>query len=55
MKTFRFKTPITSAEETERFVIIEDRDLRVLVECINYKNHAIQPTFVYLKSDLIEA
>jgi hypothetical protein len=56
MKTLKFRDPQPS-EENDRFVVIEDRDTRVLVADATgrFDHYAIRPTFVYLKSDLIDA
>lgn len=37
----------------ERFKVIEDREDRVLLRSITYHFGYIEPTFVYLKEDLL--
>lgn len=46
----RFANPLTTAEQSERFVVLEMRGDRVLVEFVC--TMTIRPTFVYLLSDL---
>lgn len=52
-QTVRFAVPKSPDEETERFVILELRGDRVLVEFIC--DMRIKPTHVYLIADLVEA
>lgn len=47
----KFRNPEPN-EIGERFEVIEDRDDRVLVRSITYHFGIIEPTFVYLKTDL---
>jgi hypothetical protein len=49
-KTVKFVTPATAEEAEERFIVLELRGDRVLVEFIC--DLAIRPTFVYLIQDL---
>ena len=46
----RFANPLTTAEQSERFVVLEMRGDRVLVEFVCPMT--IRPTFVYLLSDI---
>lgn len=47
----KFLEPLTPEEENERFVLIETRGDRVLVELVC--DMAIRPQFVYLTADLV--
>jgi len=51
--TVKFSQPQTPEETRERFIVLEDRGDRVLVEAVC--DMAIRPTFVYLKNELTEA
>lgn len=52
---FRFKTEMEPGDADQRFVVVEDRGDRVLVEETTlFGSWAIKPQFVYLKSDLEE-
>lgn len=51
--TVKFTNPATPGEALERFVVLENRGPRVLVEFICTMR--IRPTFVYLVSDLTVA
>lgn len=50
----KFKDPMFADEEIVRFELIENRGDRVLVKMLN-SGMDIEPTFVYLSADLIEA
>jgi hypothetical protein len=49
----KFVSPHTQDETTERFVILEHRGPRVLVEAVC--DMKMKPAFVYLAKDLIKA
>ena len=49
----KFAAPLTADEATERFVVVELRGERVLVEFIC--DMPIRPTFVYIAADLVAA
>lgn len=51
--TVKFLAPLTEEEAAERFVIVEDRGSRVLVEAVC--DMRIRPTFVYRVEELIRA
>ncbi len=50
----RFARPVDAEEGALRFVVVEDRDDRVLVSCPAQWSqfHRIAPTFCYAKSDI---
>jgi hypothetical protein len=52
-QTVRFAAPESPDEEAERFIVLELRGDRVLVEFIC--NMRIKPTHVYLVADLVQA
>lgn len=52
-QTVRFREPLTDDEREERFIVIELRGERVLVEFICDMN--IKPHHVYLMADLTPA
>ena len=47
----KFIEPMTQKEKDERFILIESRGDRVLVELVC--DMAIRPQFVYLTADLV--
>jgi hypothetical protein len=51
----KFKNPVNEQKASERYVLIEDRDSRVLVteQKIFNTSMFIKPTIVFLKSDMI--
>jgi hypothetical protein len=49
--TVKFLSPLNDDEALERFIVLENRGSRVLVEAIC--NMKIKPTFVYQANDLI--
>lgn len=52
-QTVKFSNPTNEAERAERFIVLELRGPRVLVEFIC--DMSIKPTAAYLADDLIEA
>lgn len=49
----KFKEPMSKDEAAERFVIVEVRGDRVLVELVC--EMTIRPTFVYMAEEMVEA
>ena len=49
----KFSTPLTDDEAEERFVVIEYRGTRLLVEAVC--DMRLKPTFVYQVEDLVRA
>ncbi len=50
----KFKDPMDADEQEVRFELVENRGDRVLVKMLN-SGMNIEPTFVYLAAELIEA
>ena len=52
----KFAEPIDEDEPNERFVVLEDREDRVLVEAASgFELWNVKPTYVYPARDLVKA
>lgn len=49
----QFKEPLNEEERRERFLVLEDREERLLVQDLALAHWPIPPTAVYRKSDLM--
>lgn len=51
----KFRDPHTEAEAAERFVVVELRDARILVQCANHEFYSwqIKPQAAYFATDLV--
>lgn len=50
----KFKEPLNKEEETERFIVLEDREDRVLLSDLAFKAWPIPPVFCYRKNYMVE-